>query len=103
MSEPNQVKGTSRREALKLAGAIAAFGVSLGFWSSASGQRIESKVESKILEYKIIEYKWYRGGTLVHSIALPSSISESLSRGERVTMKVYQSGVEDSRILSLMK
>jgi hypothetical protein len=101
MSEPKQVKETSRREALKLAGAVAAFGVSLGFWKSASGQRMESR-EAKV-EYKHLEFKWFRGGTLVHSYTLPSSISESLGRGERVTMKVYQSGIEDSRILSIMR
>jgi len=89
---------TTRRETLKLAAAIAAFGAALGIRQTADGAvdmflklgRTEHKFNR--LELKRLELKLYEGSTLAHTCALPAPLTNALKRGSKVDMKLYGDG-----------
>lgn len=105
----NGVLETTRREMLKLAAAITAFGTTLGFdvrraAAAEQGQvkkeRSEFKFEQKVqqgqdtkkVKFERVELKFYYEGKLLHTCSAPEAVRAELKRGNRVEIKWYRDG-----------
>lgn len=84
---------TTRRETLKLAAAIAAFGAALGIRQTADGA-VDMFLKLGRTEHKFdrLELKLYERSTLAHTCALPAPLTNALKRGSKVDMKLYGDG-----------
>jgi hypothetical protein len=76
---------TTRREALKLAAAVAAFGTALGYRRTADAA---GKTELKY-ELKHAELKLYDGSRLVHSCPIPQSALKQIKMEHKLQLKLY--------------
>ncbi|HEV8583440.1 MAG TPA: hypothetical protein VGT02_00565 [Methylomirabilota bacterium] len=76
---------TTRRETLKLAAAVAAFGTALGYRRTADAA---GKTELKT-ELKHVELKLYDGGRLVHSCPIPQSALKQLKAEHKLEIKLF--------------
>lgn len=90
-------RGTTRRETLKLAAAIAAFGAALGIRQTAEGavdMFLKLDIKGERLEHKIsrFELKLYEGTKLAHTCVLPAMVTNKLNRGSKVDIKLYGDG-----------
>jgi hypothetical protein len=84
MKEIDSSEGTTkeikRRELMKLAGAISAFGIVLGFSSSEAGAA----------PVDIIRFKLYKGEKLLHTHQFPRIVAQEIIRGEQLRWKLYR-------------
>jgi hypothetical protein len=87
----------TRRETLKLAAAVAAFGTALGFRQTAeasSGSTTPPKdptpLTTKQLKIDRLELKFYTEDKLVHSCSVPQSAIKMLKQGARLEYKIYR-------------
>jgi hypothetical protein len=95
---------TTRREALKLAAAVAAFGTALGFHAfgaegrgpgtDATQQKVikGERTELKFLKLKRLEIKLYQEGKFVQSFTVPSSVHKHFRAGEQLELKFFRNG-----------
>lgn len=79
--------GMSRREAVKLTAAVAAFGASLGF-NAAAGE--PSGLAQTRFKFEKMALKFYRGDLLLHSVSLPLNVCEEVTSGNKITIKFYR-------------
>ena len=88
---------TTRRDTLKLAAAVAAFGAALGFRQTAeasSGSTTPPKdptPPTTKVEYKV-ELKLYDGSRVVHSCSVPESAVRQLKQDAKVELKFFVNG-----------
>ena len=88
---------TTRRETLKLAAAIAAFGAALGF-SAREANADQHQLKKERFEYKFerLELKFYHEGKLLHSCSAPDAVRKELKRGRKLELKWYRDGMQVS-------
>jgi len=98
--------GTSeatRRDALKLAAAVAAFGTALGFRAigaeaqppgAATQQKVikGERTELKFLKIQRLEIKLYQEGKFVQGYVVPSSVHKFFRPGEQLELKFFRDG-----------
>jgi hypothetical protein len=95
----------SRREALKLAAAVAAFGAALGFRGDAEAtaptaptpqtqikEQLQKKMEPFQLKMKRLEHKIYLEGRLVHACPVPQAAYKFFRPGVKFEHKWYADG-----------
>lgn len=78
----------TRRQTLKLAAAVAAFGTALGFRQTAEASG-STKTESKVDR---LELKLYADDKMVHSCPVPQSAIKLIKLGARLEHKFYRNG-----------
>jgi len=85
-------KTITRRELIKLAGTVSAFGAALGFVprKGNSGQQPGIKSSS----YMKIELKLYKENILLYTHELPRNISAHFVAGNRLEFKFFRSGLQ---------
>lgn len=88
---------TTRRDTLKLAAAITAFGAALGFRGGPAGaadEKREIKIERVQHKFDRVEMKVYDASKLLHTCALPGQVRMELKSGRKLDFKWYRDGVE---------
>jgi hypothetical protein len=84
---------TTRRETLKLAAAVAAFGTALGYRQAEGAGRTEIKTEKKVqLKIDRLEFKFYADDKLVHTCAVPAVQLKHIKRASKFDYKIYRDG-----------
>ena len=79
--------GMSRREAVKLTAAVAAFGAALGFNAAAGEPSGSAQTRFKIEK---MAFKFYHGDLLLHTFSLPINVCEEVTAGNKIAIKFYQ-------------
>lgn len=86
-------KALTRRETLKLAAAIAAFGMALGFRPStpdAGEPERQVKFGRTEVKFNRVEVKLYDGPQLLHTCAMPAGVLLELKKGRKLDVKWYR-------------
>lgn len=106
MGKNTEQKVLSRRDALKLAGAAAAFCASFGFLygEEEAGSQVQSKLRkgektNQMRQHKLkwerAQIKWYSGNQLLHAADFPSVVLKHLQNdmNAAVQIKWYRAGM----------
>ncbi len=114
MKKNTENKILSRRDALKLAGAAAAFCASFGFFhgEGEAGPQVESKLHKgekadlmrqHRMKWERAEMKWYAGNRLLHAADFPSVVLKHLQNdmNAAVQMKWYRTGILQQTMLKI--
>ncbi len=86
--------GISRREAVKLAATVVAFGSILGFAAPGREARGAERMSIKV---ERMAFKFYRKEILLQTILLPDNIAEEIMGGNRIAIKFYRNSVLQER------
>lgn len=87
MSGKSKPSGISRREAVKLAAAVAGFGSVLGFNVTANDAQAGQKA---FLKGDRLAFKFFRGEQLLHTFSFPITLVNEVARGERISIKFWR-------------
>ena len=104
----------SRRDALKLAGAAAAFCASFGFLHAEgeAGPQVESKflkldqaelMRQHKIKWERAQVKWYAGDQLLHTADFPSVVLKHLQNDMNATIHIkwYRLGILQQSMLKI--
>jgi hypothetical protein len=80
-------KAMSRREAVKLAAAAAAFGSALGFGATAEAASGPGRTTLKL---ERMYFKIYREDNLISSVPLAGSVAEEVMNENKLKIKFYR-------------
>ncbi|OGK98331.1 MAG: hypothetical protein A3E31_16835 [Candidatus Rokubacteria bacterium RIFCSPHIGHO2_12_FULL_73_22] len=95
---------TTRREALKLAAAVAAFGTALGFHAigaeaqgpstGATQQKVikGERTTLKFLKIERLEIKLFYQGKFSYAFSVPSSVHKHFRPGQQLELKFFRNG-----------
>ncbi len=97
MERDDAGKAVKRREILMLAGTVAAFCTSFGFLQGGQTQHkseLTAVHKNELQRWSQSQIKWYAGGTLLHSEAIPAKVAKHLAADANaaVQVKLFQSG-----------
>jgi len=114
MGKNKENRVLSRRDALKLAGAAAAFCASFGFLygEGEAGPQVESKflkldqadlMRQHKIKWERAQIKWYAGNQLLHAANFPSVVLKYLQNDMNATIHIkwYRTGILQQTMLKI--
>ena len=85
---------TTRREALKLAAAVAAFGTALGFHAIGAEAQGPSTgaTQQKVIKGERTTLKLFYQGKFSYAFSVPSSVHKHFRPGQQLELKFFRNG-----------